>query len=587
MKNSLITVCGASGCKSLESLKIYEKLKEIVKKKKLEISVKRIGCHGLCEAGPIVVLKPEDILYKKVKIDDCEDIIKSIVDNRPINRLLYSEKDKDSFRYRKYVKDIGFYKHQTRYLLRRTGEIDPYSLQEYLDTDGYEGLCNALSKTPQEVIQIIKDSGLRGRGGGGFPTGMKWEFLSKAKGEEKYLIVNADEGDPGSFMDRTLMEGDPFSLIEGLTIAAYATGVKLAYIYVRAEYPDSVEMLKNAIKLAKKSGYLGKNILKHKGFDFDIKIFLGAGAFVCGEETALMNSIEGLRGMPRPKPPFPAQSGIFNKPSNINNVKSYAYTSHILRDGIESFKKYGTEKSPGTAVLSLTGKIRHTGIVEVPMGTSLKDLIYKIGNGIQENKKLKAVLTGGPSGGAIPVNMLNHTVDYESITKAGSIMGSGGVLVIDEDDSMVKLADFFIQFCMAESCGKCTPCREGTLRLHEILTKIIDGKGKQEDIDILETLSTFIKDNALCGLGQTAPNPILTTLKYFRNEYDVLIDKKSKVYYKVNEGCISCGVCAKNCPVQCITGKPKEKYFIHKEKCIACGLCAKNCPVKCITRETN
>lgn len=593
-EKTVISICNGGSCKSMGSPEIIKIFNELLYKKKLHndiiVTTKTTGCHGFCEQGPIVVIKPSNIFYTHVKPEDCAEIIHGIESGIPVNHLLFREAQPiegstvNSPLIQTTVPEVDFYKFQTRYLLRRTGEIDPFNLQDFLMFGGFQGLHNALEMKPQEVIDTIIESGLRGRGGGGFPTGKKWSFLAKAKGAEKFLIVNADEGDPGSFMDRTLLEGDPFSLIEGLLIAAYATGSKQGYIYVRAEYPEAVEILKQAIKTCYSKKFLGKNIFGKKGFDFDLALFLGAGAFVCGEETALLNSLEGKRGMPRSKPPFPAQAGLYGKPTNINNVKTYAYASHILREGPKSFRKYGTKDCPGTAVLSLTGKVNNTGVVEVPMGTSLHDLIFKIGGGVKDGKKIKAVLTGGPSGGAIPATKLHLGVDFESLTSAGSIMGSGGVMVVDEDDSMVELADFFIQFSKSESCGKCVPCREGTLRMHEILKRILDGKGKESDLDLLENLSKYMKNNSLCGLGQTASNPVLSTLTYFRNEYLDLINKKRKVKYFITDQCVGCHLCSKNCPVQCIAGKPKEHHTIDQDKCIKCGKCFEVCPVKAIDK---
>lgn len=590
----IISVCNGGSCKSMGSSKIIQTFNELIHKKKLhnniQVTTKMTGCHGFCEQGPIVVIKPENIFYTKVKPEDCGDILNGVESGVPVNRLLFREAQPidgssvNSPQIQTHVKEVDFYKFQTRYLLRRTGEIDPFNIHDFLMFGGFQGLHNALEMKPQEVIQTVLDSGLRGRGGAGFLTGKKWSFLANAKDDVKFLVVNADEGDPGSFMDRTLMEGDPFSLIEGLLIASYATGAKQGYIYVRAEYPEAVNVLKHVIKTCYDKNYLGKNILGRKGFDFDLALFLGAGAFVCGEETALLNSIEGKRGMPRFKPPFPAQKGLFGKPTNINNVKTYAYSSHILREGPESFKKYGKEDCPGTAVLSLTGKVNNTGIVEVPMGTSLHDLVFKIGDGVKGGKKVKAVLTGGPSGGAIPADKLDIGVDFDSLNKAGTIMGSGGVMVVDETDSMVELADFFVQFSMSESCGKCVPCREGTLRMHEILKKILDGKGEESDLDLLERLASYMKNTALCGLGQTAPNPVLSTLKHFKNEYLDLINNKHKVKYFITDRCVGCHICAKNCPVQCISGKPKEHHVINQDKCIKCGKCFEVCPIKAIDR---
>lgn len=581
-KNITITVCGGSGCKSFHGEEVVLTFKRIIYEKNLKIEVTRTGCHGFCEAGPIVVIQPSNILYTYVKPADCLDIIEAIQKGTVVERLLYKQYDgKIALK----PEDLNFYKYQTRYLLRRSGIIDPYSLDQYLATDGYKGLEKALSMEPHQVIEEVKASGLRGRGGAGFPTGKKWEFIEKAQGE-KYLIANADAGDPGSFMDRSLMEADPFAPIEGMTIAAWATKATKGYIYVRIEYPESVKTLSSAIKQARERGYLGKNIMGKLGFNFDIELKLGAGAFVCGEETALMNSIEGKRGMPRPRPPFPAEKGLWGKPTNINNIKTYAYVSHIIREGAQSFTRYGTDKSKGTVVVSLAGKINHTGIVEVPMGFPLRDLVYKIGGGAKGGKKVKAVLTGGPSGGAIPEHLLDLGVDFESITSAGSIMGSGGVLVLDEDDSMVEIADYFIQFCMHESCGKCTPCREGTLRLHEILTKIIDGRGTEADLTKLEELAVFIKENSLCALGGTAPNPVLTTLKYFRHEYLDLIHKpKKELTYSITDACIGCTKCARECPAHAITGQIKQKHVIDASKCIRCGKCYEICPRRAVVKN--
>jgi len=583
LKANKITVCGGGSCRSQKSDSIFKNLKKEVKAAKLDVTVEHTGCHGMCEVGPLVVVgqNKKEILYTKVTAEDAKDIVNSAKKGTILKRLIF-EHEEDG--HQAYVEDIDFYKYQTRYVMRRTGQIDPYKIKHYLGTGGFEGLKLALVMKPEEVIAMVKESNLRGRGGAGFNTGMKWSFIAREEGE-RILIANADEGDPGSFMDRTLMEGDPFAVIEGMTIAAWAVGSEKAHIYVRAEYPDSIKTLTNAINEAKKEGFLGKNICGIKGFNFDIEIFEGAGAFICGEETALISSLEGKRGMPRPKPPFPAQNGVYGKPTNINNVKTYAYVSHILREGPESFKQYGTEKSPGTAVLCLTGKIKHTGVVEVPMGISLHDIVYKIGGGIRNNKKLKAVLTGGPSGGCIPADKIKEvTVDYESITAAGSIMGSGGMLILDEDDNMVEIANFFVEFTKSESCGKCTPCREGTYRMYELLQKISKHKAKQEDLDNLKVLAKYIQENSLCGLGQSAPNPVLTTIKHFGNEYDDKIKNKKPTYF-ITESCTGCGLCAKKCPVQCISGKIKQQHTIDQSKCIHCGICYKVCPTKAIIIE--
>ena len=632
-KNEKLTllVCRGSGCKSLKSLDIIENLKSEVQKSNLEWDVKQTGCHGFCEAGPVVVIKPFDILYTHVKPDDASEIISSLTKNKILDRLLYEVNGKKFVQH----KDIMFYANQTKYLLRRTGEIDPFSINDFEVRDGFVGLKKALDMRPEEIVEMITASGLRGRGGAGFTTGMKWSFIAESKEDIKYLVANGDEGDPGSFMDRTLLEGDPFSVIEGMVIAAYAVGAKKGVIYVRAEYPQAVDILRNALAQARERNYLGNNICGKEGFNFDIELSLGSGAFVCGEETALMSSVEGNRGIPKVRPPFPAEHGLYGKPTNINNVKTYGYVSHILREGVESFRKYGTEKSPGTAVLSLTGKINSTGIVEVPMGMPLRKLIYEVGGGMRDGKKLKGVMTGGPSGGVIPEKMLDIGVDYESLTAAGSIMGSGGVLAVDEDDSMVETARFFIGFTKSESCGKCTPCREGTYRLYEILDNFMQGKAKYSDINFAEHFCHYIKDSSACGLGQTAPNPVLTTIKYFRNEYEDAIagiipkkkeskessnlevkpkqfensslsnndsnssskkqkskevqeeKKGDKVVYKIDpKACTGCHQCTSVCPVHCISGEPNQKHKINPSKCIGCGSCYNVCKFNAISKIT-
>lgn len=581
-KDLEITICRGSGCKSLKSMELIEALRSEVKNAGLSnVTVKQTGCHGFCEAGPIVVINPFDLLYVHVKSEDAKEIISSIKSNELVDRLLFIEEGKKILR----KDDLIFYKHQQKYVMRRAGEIDPFDIDEYISHAGYDGLKKALSIKPEEVIETITTSGLRGRGGGGFTTGLKWSFIAKEQSEDKFIVANADEGDPGSFMDRTLLEGDPFAVIEGMTIAAYATGANHGVIYARAEYPQAVEILKNAIEKAREKKYLGDNIMGHEGFNFDIKMSLGAGAFVCGEETALMSSVEGNRGNPRVRPPFPAKSGLWQKPTNINNVKTYAYASHILREGPESFNKYGTEKSPGTAVLCLTGKINYTGVVEVPMGMPLKKVVYEVGGGVRNGSELKAVMTGGPSGGVIPKDMMDKGVDYESLTSIGSIMGSGGVLVLDETDSMVEIAKFFLGFTQAESCGKCTPCREGTYRMHKILDKFISSKAKEEDIDFLISLGEYVKGTSLCGLGQTAPNPILTTIKYYRNEYEALLTPKDVKSYFISAKCVGCTACAKVCPVKCISGEPGKRHTIDQSKCIECGACYKACKFDAIVNK--
>lgn len=579
-KDIQITVCKGSSCDALKSSSIAENLEKEIKSCGLKnVRVTRTGCHGFCEEGPIVVIKPFEILYIQVKPEDAKEIVSAIKDNKLVERLLYKENGVPIVK--KW--DLTFYKHQTRYVMIRTGEIDPASIDDYTSFKGYEGLKRALTMKPEEVVEEVKKSGLRGRGGAGFSTGTKWEIFAKSKSpDDKYVVANADAGDPGSFMDRTLIEGDPFSPIEGMTIAAYATGANKGVIYVRAEYPQAVVALKKALEIAREKGYLGKDILGKKGFNFDIKLSLGAGAFVCGEETALINSVEGKRGMPRIRPPFPAEAGIFNKPTNINNIKSYAYVSHIIRDGYQSFRKFGSEKSPGTAVLCLTGKISNTGVIEVPMGMHLKDIIYNIGGGVKNNRKFKAVMTGGPSGGVIPESMIDLGVDFEALTAAGSIMGSGGVLIFDDKDSMVEIARFFIGFTKSESCGKCIPCREGTFRLYEALDRFLTYRGSEADIEFTKEMCEYIKDNSACGLGQTAPNPVLTTIKYFRNEYEDLIIKEDFKKYFITPKCVGCHQCALVCPQKCIVGEPGKRHIITQKDCVECGSCYKQCKFNAI-----
>ena len=620
-RNIVLKVCKSSGCKSLKSLSIIEKLNEENKKNGSKYEIKETGCFGLCEAGPLVVIEPDETFYTQVNSSDASEIISSIKKNKVVDRLLYSPNGNTKFQ---KMADLDFYKFQTKYLLRRTGEINPLDIKDFIKKNGFKGLKKALSISSKKIIDAVIDSGLRGRGGGGFPTGKKWSIIANKKSPVKYIVANADEGDPGSFMDRILLEGDPFALIEGMAIAAYAIGSSTGIIYIRAEYPEAVEILENAISESRKHGYLGKNVCGKKGFNFDIKMSKGSGAYVCGEETALMNSVEGKRGVPRIKPPFPADYGINGHPTNINNVKTYAYVSHIIREGTSNFKKYGTEKSPGTAVLSLTGKVNSTGIVEVPMGTSLRTLVYDIGDGLRDNKEIKAVMTGGPSGGVIPASMLDLGVDYESLISAGSIMGSGGVLVFDEDDSMPNIAKFFVGFTKSESCGKCVPCREGTFRLYEMLQKITDGEATSDDLDLVEELCYYIKDTSACGLGQAAPNPVLTTLRYFRSEYEGLLKEKGiqvhsntkhknshhttgtgqhediisedsengdsdntddSIKYFITDSCTGCGSCVDVCPENCIKGNNGEKHIIDENNCIGCGSCLEACPVDAIVKK--
>ena len=595
MVRSHVLVCGGTGCHSSGSDKIFEHFEEEIKKSGLEGEVKVIktGCFGLCALGPVVVVYPEGAFYSKVTPDDVKEIVSEhLLKGRLVSRLLYTETVKEDTV--TSLDDTDFYRKQMRVALRNCGVIDPENIKEYIAYDGYMALAKCLTEmTPEQVVKTILDSGLRGRGGGGFPTGRKWGFAAAQPAGEKYVCCNADEGDPGAFMDRSVLEGDPHSVLEAMAIAGYAIGASHGYIYVRAEYPIAVKRLSIALQQAREIGILGENILG-TGFSFDVDIRLGAGAFVCGEETALLNSIEGKRGDPRPRPPFPAVKALFGKPSIINNVETLANVPQIILKGAEWFSSIGTEKSPGTKVFALGGKIKHTGLVEVPMGTTLREIIEEIGGGIPNGKKFKAVQTGGPSGGCIPAEHLDIPVDYENLTAIGSIMGSGGMIVMDEDNCMVDIAKFFLKFTVDESCGKCTPCRIGIRRMLEILEKITSGNGTMEDIDTLEELCYFIKENALCGLGQTAPNPVLSTLRYFRNEYEAhVIDKKCPagickdlLTYVINpDKCKGCTLCAKNCPVGAISGELKGAHTIDTDKCIKCGVCVAGCKFKAIEKR--
>ncbi|KRQ88136.1 NADP-reducing hydrogenase subunit HndC [Caloramator mitchellensis] len=592
---SQVLVCGGTGCTSSGSMDILTKFNVEIKKHGIEneIEVIRTGCFGLCELGPVVIVYPEGAFYSRVTVEDVEEIVaEHLVKGRVVTRLLYKESVEEGRI--KSLNNVDFYKKQYRIALRNCGVIDPENIDEYIAFDGYKALAKVLTEmTPQQVIEVVKQSGLRGRGGGGFPTGLKWEFTAKSQADQKYVICNADEGDPGAFMDRSVLEGDPHSVLEAMAIAGYAIGASQGYIYVRAEYPIAVERLEVAIKQAREYGLLGKNIFG-TDFSFDIEVRLGAGAFVCGEETALMNSIEGRRGMPRPKPPFPAQSGLWGKPTVINNVETYANIPPIFINGAEWFSSIGTEKSKGTKVFALGGKITNTGLVEVPMGITLREVIYEIGGGIPNGKKFKAVQTGGPSGGCITAEHLDTPIDYDTLTALGSMMGSGGMIVMDEDNCMVDVARFYLEFTQDESCGKCTPCRVGTKRLLEILEKITEGKGTEEDLVKLEELSYQIKNTALCGLGQTAPNPVLSTLKYFRDEYEAHVKEKRcpagvckslMKYTIIAEKCKGCSICAKNCPVSAISGKVKELFVIDQNKCVKCGVCMEKCPFKAIEKK--
>jgi NADH:ubiquinone oxidoreductase subunit F (NADH-binding)/(2Fe-2S) ferredoxin/NAD-dependent dihydropyrimidine dehydrogenase PreA subunit len=551
------------------------------------------GCLGMCKNGPVVVINPLYTLYGQVTPADIPEIIQShILKKQPLKRLAIEE-DHLYNRFFRVFGDVNFFGKQMRITLRNCGIIDPESLDDYLSVRGYEALAKVLSgMAPQDVVSEVKKSGLRGRGGAGFPTGIKWELTAQQNSDEKFVICNADEGDPGAFMDRSTIEGDPHTVIEGMIIGGYAVGAKKGIIYIRAEYPLAVKRLQKGIAAAKEQGFLGENILG-SGFSFDIEIRLGAGAFVCGEETALIHSIEGHRGMPRPRPPFPSVQGLFDKPTLINNVETWANIPVIIIDGAEWFSSIGTQKSKGTKVFALAGKINNTGLVEVPMGTTLKEIIYDIGGGIPNNKKFKAIQTGGPSGGCLSEEYLDTPIDYDSLAKAGSIMGSGGMIVIDEDSCMVNIAKFFLEFTQNESCGKCTPCREGTKRMLEILTRLTEGKGQEGDIEKLERLGNMIKKSSLCGLGQSAPNPVLSTIKNFRIEYEEHIrDKKCRAgacsamaVYEITDKCVGCGVCKRACPVKAISGAPKAMHEINQDKCVKCGLCFRNCKFDAIIKK--
>jgi len=570
-------------------------MKEELAKKGLEkeILVVQTGCHGMCELGPIVVVYPEGTFYTRVQPEDAKTIVEEhLYKGRVVEKLLYRPSEKlESV---KHYNELPFYSKQHRIALRNCGYINPDNIEEYIARDGYQALAKVLLEmTPDDVINEIKKSGLRGRGGGGFPTGMKWEFCKKSVSDKKYTICNADEGDPGAFMDRSILEGDPHSVLEGMAIGAYAMGADEGYIYCRAEYPLAIKRLKTAIAQAESYGLLGKNILG-TNFSFELHIKEGAGAFVCGEETALMASIEGERGMPRPRPPFPANKGLWGKPSNINNVETWANVNPIILNGGAWYASMGTEKSKGTKVFALTGKVKNTGLVEVPMGITIREIIFDLGGGIINDKKFKAAQIGGPSGGCLTEAHLDTPVDYESLTAAGAIMGSGGLVVVDEETCMVDMARFFLEFTQRESCGKCVPCREGTKKMLDILVRITEGNGKPGDIEKLESLGTQVKEASLCGLGQTAPNPVLTTLRYFRHEYEAHIrDRKcpagvcsALTNYVIDPSkCIGCTKCARICPVSAISGEIRKPHAIDTEKCVKCGACAEACPVKAIARH--
>ncbi len=597
MIRSYVMVCCGTGCTSNHSTAVMEAFENQIKEKQLddEIKIVKTGCLGLCSKGPMVIVHPEGVFYAQVQPEDVEEIVtEHLLKGRVVTRLLFDGNVEELDLEHVSLNDTHFYKAQKRIALRNCGVINPEVIEEYIAVDGYQALGKVLTEMkPQEVIDLIKASGLRGRGGGGFPTGLKWQFAAANEADQKYVCCNADEGDPGAFMDRSVLEGDPHVVLEAMAIAGYAIGASQGYIYIRAEYPLAIERLNIAISQARELGLLGENIFD-SGFNFDIELRLGAGAFVCGEETALMTSIEGHRGEPRPRPPFPAVKGLFEKPTILNNVETYANIPRIILNGAEWFSSIGTEKSKGTKVFALGGKINHTGLVEVPMGTTLRQIVYDIGGGIPNGKEFKAAQTGGPSGGCITKENLDVEIDYDNLVAIGSMMGSGGLIVMDEDTCMVDIAKFFLEFTVDESCGKCTPCRIGTKRMYEILDSITKGTATMEDLDKLEELCLHVKTNSLCGLGQSAPNPILSTLKYFREEYEAhILEKRCPAgvcknlinYYIDPDKCKGCTKCARNCPVSAIKGEKKQPHEIDNTKCIKCGTCLENCSFGAIYKK--
>ncbi len=597
MIRTQVLICGGTGCSSSNSMLIADRMEEEIVKQGLadEVKVVRTGCFGLCALGPVMIVYPEGTFYSRVKPEDVPEIVEEhLLKGRVVDRLVYRESEGDEKVEVPSLQETGFYKTQLRVALHNCGVINPEDIEEYIAVDGYAALGKVLTEmTPEQVIQVMKDSGLRGRGGAGFPTGLKWEFAARNKVPQKYVVCNADEGDPGAFMDRSVLEGDPHAVLEAMAIAGYAIGANKGYIYVRAEYPIAVKRLNLAINQAREYGLLGNDIFG-SGFNFDIETRLGAGAFVCGEETALLTSIEGNRGEPRAKPPFPANKGLFGQPTIINNVETLANIPQIILKGADWFASMGTEDSKGTKVFALGGKIVNTGLVEIPLGTTLREIIFDIGGGIPNGRKFKAAQTGGPSGGCIPAKFLDTPIDYGNLTKIGSMMGSGGLIVMDDTTCMVDVARFFLDFTVDESCGKCTPCRIGTRRLLEMLDKITSGNGTLEDLDKMEELCYYIKNNAMCALGQTAPNPVLSTLKHFREEYEAhVVEKRCPAgvckkllrYEILPDKCKGCTKCARNCPVGAISGKVKEPHVIDQSKCIKCGACMDGCKFAAIIKK--